>query len=390
MKSLLTRIITLSILLFFYLLVDAQIQIEPRMPSEPGKHYSKCLVDYTIENHSSYTLMPVDPENFAAFCNRIYLEEPASQKWVKKKAEKGCESDDPNDCLVWCLVETPKKISTQYDCSYTEILIESYLSNPDYFYLKEQSKRGIVPETGQKEWREIFTKNDPNYESTFEQVKDALINKGYSLTMDSDTVSLKSVLVNFQRDHLLPVSGSLDLITLEAAFNPHLLKPEYDKYCKLITKGNQLTRIDTVTYEGYVYIGDSPQKLNFADYINLSKIKSKDYNPNNERHAIINNKKFDKLFQESPSDFENVVQSIIYQKTIKNDGEELYDCICPSYEHLIELEDRVEAALKKLGYETDGMFGRITKQSLSKYQIKNDRPIGVIDLETLDLLGVEY
>lgn len=37
---------------------------------------------------------------------------PASTKWVKRKADKNCLSADPNDCLVWCLVETPASYRT--------------------------------------------------------------------------------------------------------------------------------------------------------------------------------------------------------------------------------------------------------------------------------------
>ncbi len=37
---------------------------------------------------------------------------PASTKWVKKKADKNCLSADPNDCLVWCLVEVPAQYKT--------------------------------------------------------------------------------------------------------------------------------------------------------------------------------------------------------------------------------------------------------------------------------------
>ncbi len=37
---------------------------------------------------------------------------PASTKWVKKKADKNCLSADPNDCLVWCLVETPARFKS--------------------------------------------------------------------------------------------------------------------------------------------------------------------------------------------------------------------------------------------------------------------------------------
>ena len=37
---------------------------------------------------------------------------PASTKWVKRKADRNCLSADPNDCLVWCLVETPAQYRT--------------------------------------------------------------------------------------------------------------------------------------------------------------------------------------------------------------------------------------------------------------------------------------
>lgn len=37
---------------------------------------------------------------------------PASTKWVKKKADANCLSADPNDCLVWCLVEIPATYTT--------------------------------------------------------------------------------------------------------------------------------------------------------------------------------------------------------------------------------------------------------------------------------------
>ncbi len=32
---------------------------------------------------------------------------PATTAWVKKKADRNCLSADPNDCLVWCLVDQP-------------------------------------------------------------------------------------------------------------------------------------------------------------------------------------------------------------------------------------------------------------------------------------------
>ncbi len=36
----------------------------------------------------------------------------ATTKWVKGKKDKNCLSADPNDCIVWCLVEVPAKYET--------------------------------------------------------------------------------------------------------------------------------------------------------------------------------------------------------------------------------------------------------------------------------------
>ena len=37
---------------------------------------------------------------------------PASQKWVKKKSGDNCLSADPEDCMIWCLVEVPAQYKT--------------------------------------------------------------------------------------------------------------------------------------------------------------------------------------------------------------------------------------------------------------------------------------
>ncbi len=37
---------------------------------------------------------------------------PATTKWVRRKADRNCLSADPNDCLVWCLVEVPARTET--------------------------------------------------------------------------------------------------------------------------------------------------------------------------------------------------------------------------------------------------------------------------------------
>ena len=49
--------------------------------------------------------------NYETATERIEVT-PASTNWVKKKADRNCLSADPNDCLVWCLVEVPATYRT--------------------------------------------------------------------------------------------------------------------------------------------------------------------------------------------------------------------------------------------------------------------------------------
>jgi len=60
---------------------------------------------------------------------------PASNQWVKKKADRNCLSADPNDCLVWCLVEV-KRGYKYWDIYGNESSIEEC---PDGFVLNEEN-----------------------------------------------------------------------------------------------------------------------------------------------------------------------------------------------------------------------------------------------------------
>jgi len=67
---------------------------------------------------------------------------PASTKWVKKRADRNCLSADPNDCLVWCLIEVPAKVDTV-------IIQEAKLGCLDGFFLNKnelECDRTIISE----------------------------------------------------------------------------------------------------------------------------------------------------------------------------------------------------------------------------------------------------
>jgi len=352
------------------------------MPSEPGKCFAKCLVQESSGFQTNFILIPQDSTLFTNLCDSTEVDIPASQKWIKKKADKNCLSSDPNECLVWCLVETPSSTVAYFECQKSDLFTTAYLKNPDSFHIKEQIAKQVPPvEGGFTEWREVICASDPEYENTVRKVKQQLEAKGYYVgVIDSQMgAKTKAALVKFQRNNNLPL-GNLDAETVNALNNPSLASR--GKFCQFKTSRSIQ---DTIEYEGYFYIGEKLQKLEFADYVNLSKIKGKDYDSNNHRHATLLNNQFRKLLKKSPEDFGTRKNTVIYDI-----NEEPLECLCPSDENIPTIQSQVEEALTQLGYETDGSFGTTTKRSLAQYQISNDKPIGFLDLKTLDLLGVKY
>ena len=71
-------------------------------------------------------LLSDDKEYYYTY-DKILLQEVAT-KWVKKDADRNCLSADPNDCLVWCLIEVPAVYSNgeKITVSAKEVTIEGH------------------------------------------------------------------------------------------------------------------------------------------------------------------------------------------------------------------------------------------------------------------------
>ena len=71
--------------------------------------YETVTEQYVVKEAS--TRIERVPAKYTTESERIEVR-PASTKWVKRKADRNCLSADPNDCLVWCLVEVPAEYRT--------------------------------------------------------------------------------------------------------------------------------------------------------------------------------------------------------------------------------------------------------------------------------------
>lgn len=178
------------------------------MPSEPGKCYAKCLIpdkyEYFEKELTIYTGENTDREGVVLETIAI---KPATKKWEKKKNDD-CKSADPNDCLVWCLIDIPEITEDYYLVIDTSIVKEYTVEKVNY---AERVRTG-----GFTEWREVVCAVDVT-KRFYLNVQMALIEKGYGESVVPDgkiSKSTKEALVRCQKENSLPV-GSLDIETLQ-------------------------------------------------------------------------------------------------------------------------------------------------------------------------------
>lgn len=204
------QFIVILSLLCFCSLVTAQPDVN--MPSEPGLCYAKCLIPIVYEKWSDwYPVYIGNPLYEEVDLDTVIVEYmPAGEVWEKRRSNENCPSEDPNDCIIWCLVEVPEKIE------FITVLRDTTQS-VNYDWTEVEGKIWI-DEGGTTEWREVVCDSDIT-PRLYKRVQSALIDKGYVLGSSGADgnagPATKAALVKFQRDHDLPI-GQLDFQTLDA------------------------------------------------------------------------------------------------------------------------------------------------------------------------------
>ncbi len=185
-------------------------RIDSFMPNEPGKCYAKCQMpdEYRLIGVDTFAVYTgEDPQSVEL--DSIVDYRPASTKWVKKKADRNCLSADPNDCLVWCLVETPEYRDVFY-----------YLKDPsqtDAFRLEYREQKELIKKGGHTDWVEVLCESQINTLLLLD-LQIALSTKGYDTgkTVEQKMhTKLKGALTKYQRENDLPI-GQLDIATMES------------------------------------------------------------------------------------------------------------------------------------------------------------------------------
>lgn len=176
-------------------------------PVEPGKCFAKVLRPIMKESHIEKVPVYDGPQDtvMAGLKRYTYIKVPKSTKWVKKKANKNCLSPNPEDCMVWCLVNAPAQTSTIQIVEDTAT-IKDYVMKSIPQYEEDQENA--------KERMQVVCKEDlPN---VILEVESRLIALGYladapGLFTDE---AIREALVNYQSDHLLAI-GSFTIESLD-------------------------------------------------------------------------------------------------------------------------------------------------------------------------------
>jgi len=181
-------------------------RIDDTMHSKPGSCYAKCLMPpemrYDTLNLAVYT--KEDHQTNTNVNTRTIITTPANTMWVKKKASVNCYSNDPNDCLVWCLVEVPAIVETHH------VLNDTIGSND---YKMKQVLVGEILNSGETEWREVLCQTQA--EATYPQLSEKFAELNFLDRDTEDKKLIKAALVEYQRANNLPI-GNFDFETLDA------------------------------------------------------------------------------------------------------------------------------------------------------------------------------
>ena len=178
--------------------------------------YAKLLVPEFLET----VKVPFETDgnekaNYASNEGVMVETDPTSHKWVKRKADGDCRSENPDDCLVWCLVEIPANMERR-NFMY-EFLPEKSLLPIEF--IKQKVSTGLY----RYEWRPIICWNNILWKERKTIVKE-LKKEGYLKERRNQffTQKVMDALHQFQEDKELPI-GFLNYETLDFFWN-RLLK----------------------------------------------------------------------------------------------------------------------------------------------------------------------
>lgn len=181
------------------------------MPSKPGACYAKCVMpDETIDHLIDVVPVFKGDDNIqdVVLDTVDYEIQRGGTQWIKKKADRNCRSANPDDCLVWCLVETESIIE--------EYIIVRDTTQTSQFKMTEIFSKTVEKPGGHIAWVEVVCESDIT-KNLANEIQSFLANENYYTGNITGILGIetKSALKKYQEENGLPV-GNLNFETLEA------------------------------------------------------------------------------------------------------------------------------------------------------------------------------
>jgi len=280
---------------------------------------------------------------------------PASTKWIKKKANRNCLAADPNDCLVWCLVEVPaqyrtvtKKVREGCEVGWTD--------NGD-----DCIKTVEIP-------AEYSTR-------TFNKLKTAATTRQSEVPAEYKSIT-KTVVKTPAQTRTVEIPAEYTTRTVRKLQTPASTRTETAP----VIMGSYTTRVRKGCPSGYTEDtgaggnGDCIRSTEIpAEYTSRSFRKLA--TPASSRSIDI------------PAEYTTVTRRVLVKK---GGFTEFREVICEGDVTNVTVR-KIQEALRSRGYDpgvSDNVMGARTKAALVKYQKDNNLPVGNLDLETMKSLGV--
>lgn len=205
------KLLSVFLILFIaYLSANAQDDLPPN--AEPGKCYAQIIYSdkYTEDIKQIYEYTGTDYKA-KGVKKEVVLLSPATTRWEKGKPDPNCQSEDPEDCMVMCLVDVPAKSVTYY------VVTDSSINKQ--FKITKLSTRVLEQIGGRSGWTEVLCEKDMN-RTIIQNVNWQLIELGYldeNLLNDAGMLgrATKIAIRDYQEVNGLPIGGALNIPLLE-------------------------------------------------------------------------------------------------------------------------------------------------------------------------------
>lgn len=182
---------------------------EPQSSNDNGECVALCTMpEHTVSTTGRFPIYTgdINSEKVKVETKKIIIQEQ-SKKWEKKRADNNCRAPNPDDCLVWCLVDVPE-ISEEL------VILSDTTQSNNFTWRTIEYDIKTIPR-GTKEWKPILCESTYTMQFLFD-LQNALRESGHytrKLNVEKMDNKIKSALSKYQIENKLP-EGHLDYETL--------------------------------------------------------------------------------------------------------------------------------------------------------------------------------